>query len=146
VLVTSPARAQLAAAMTQLTAARTEQMVDTCFVERPADPGQTPELDADGNVIVPPPETVYDGPCTISDPSSAQISGRTVTDEAGVPSTRWLKVPHAADLRPGDQLTVTASAFSPGLVGDTFTVLGEEERSYATYRRFQLRGSSWLAS
>jgi hypothetical protein len=138
-------RGQAEAAMAQLTAARTDQMVDACLVARPADPGQTPELDADGNVVPLAPETVYDGPCTISDPTSAQLSGRTSNDQAGVPAQRYLKVPHAADLRPGDQLTVTAATFSPGLVGDSFVVQGEEERSYATYRRYLLRGSSWLA-
>jgi hypothetical protein len=140
-----PAHRQLQHAMAALTAARVEQMVDGCLVTRGPDPGQTPELDADGNVVATAPVTVYDGPCTISDPSSAQISGRSANDEAGVPNTRAVKLPHSADLRPGDLLTVTRAEFSPGLVGDVFVVLGEEERSYATYRRYLLRGSSWLA-
>ena len=135
---------QYAAAMVQLTAARTGQMLDVCRVTRPGAVGQTPDLDADGRVIAPTGATVYEGPCTISDPSSAQISGRTSNDQAGVPNTRWAKVPHDADLRPGDLLTVTAARVSPGLVGDVFVVQGEEERTYATYSRFLLRGSSWL--
>ena len=133
-----------AAAMRQLTAARTAQMLDACLVTRGADLGQTPELDADGNVVETPPETVYDGRCTISDPTAAQRSQRTSNDEAGAPNERVLKVPHDAELRPDDLVTVTASAFSPGLVGDVFVVVGEHEKSYATSRRYAIRGSSWL--
>jgi hypothetical protein len=139
------AHRQLQQAMAALTAAREEQMLDGCLVTRGPDPGQTPELDTDGNVVAAPPVTVYDGPCTLFDPRGAQRAGRTVTDEAGVPNTRAVKLPHSADLRPGDLLTVTRAEFSPGLVGDVFVVLGEEERSYATHRRYLLRGSSWLS-
>lgn len=135
---------EYAAAMAELTAARAGQMLDRCVVTRGLDPGQTPELDANGDVVPTAPTTVWDGPCTIADPTSAQLAGRTSNDQAGVPNTRTLRVPHDADLRPGDLLTVTDAAFSPGLVGDTFTVLGEEERTYATHRRYALRGSSWL--
>jgi hypothetical protein len=84
-------------------------------------------------------------PCTISDPSSALVGNRTVVDDGGVPNRRILKTPHRYDLRPGDLLTVTLASVSPGLVGDVFTIVGEEERSYATYRRFVIRGASWLA-
>ena len=71
---------------------------------------------------------------------------RTVNDEAGVPNQRILRVPHRAALEPGDLVTVTACLRSPGLVGSTFTVAGEEERTYGTYRRYVLRGSSWEAT
>lgn len=137
---------EYAAAMAALTAARTEQMCSTCLVVRPADPGQEPELDADNNLVPAPDVTVYDGPCTVADPTSTQITGRTTNDESGVPYTRTLRVPHEADLRPGDLVTVTADPYSPGLVGDRFTVLGEEKRTFATHRRYALRGSSWLPS
>jgi hypothetical protein len=104
----------------------------------------TPELDDDADVVDPADASeVYAGPCTISDPTSAQISGRTTDEESGIPNTRSLKVPHRADLRPGDLVTIASSAFSPGLVDEVFLVLGEEERSFATHRRYVLRGSSW---
>lgn len=140
------ALAQLHQAMAMLTAARHEQMVDECTVTRPGETGQTPELDDDGNVVggMAGP-TVYDGVCTISDPTTALLGGRTSDDESGVPNQRIAKLPHDADLRPGDLLTVTVAAFSPGMVGDSFVIVGEEERSYATYRRYLLRGSSWLS-
>lgn len=133
--------------MVALTAARTEQLVDECTVTRVADPGPTPDLAADGTVPTATPESVYSGPCAVSDPTSAQSARQgTPADDAGVPSARVLKVPHTADLRPGDLLTVTASAASASLVGDTFIVGAEEERSFATYRRYLLRGSSWQSS
>jgi hypothetical protein len=136
-------RARYTAAMARLTSAREEQMLDAGRAVRPADLSQTPTLDADGNPTAPDGAVVFEGPCTISHPASAQINGRTSNDASGTPNARVLKVPHRADLRPGDVFTVTASAFSPGLVGDDFVVLGEEERSYATHRRYLLRGSSW---
>jgi hypothetical protein len=133
-------------AMAVLTAERERQMVDAGRATRPAKVGQTPTLDADGNVVTPPGTTPYEGPCTVSDPTTALLGGRTTNDESGVPNQRVLKVPHVADLRAGDLFKVTASAFSPSLVGDVFLVVGEEERSYATHRRFLLRGSSWSPS
>lgn len=120
-------------------------MTDTGTAVRPAPESQTPTLDADGNVIPQDPVTVYSGPCMIADPSSALLSGRTVNDESGVANARSLHLPiDSPALLPGDVFTVTASAASPGLVGDEFLVVGEEERSHASYRRYQVRGSSWL--
>jgi hypothetical protein len=136
---------QYAAAMQQLTAARTGQMLDTGIAVRPASAGQTPTLDADGKVTAAAGEPVYDGPCTVSDPADATLAGRTTNDQSGVPTQRQLKLPiDSAALLPGDLFTVTASRFSPGLVGDVFVVVGEDERSFATYRRYRVRGSSWL--
>ena len=137
------ARAQLTAAIGLLASVAEDRMVDTCTVSRPAQLPQTPALDGDGNPTEPDAPTVYDGPCTIAKPTAAQITGRTVNDQSGVPNLRVLKVPHGADIRPGDLVTVTAPAFAPGLTGDRFVVLGEEEQTFAAYRRFTLRGSSW---
>jgi hypothetical protein len=142
--VTAPS--QIAAAMQQLIATRMDLMVDECVVTRaiPTDP--TAPLDpGTGLPTAQAPSEVYTGPCTIAAPKDAPQRGRTVQDDSGVPNERVLRVPHVADLRPGDLVTVTASAFSPGLVGDRFVVVAEEERTYATYRRFIIRGSSWLA-
>jgi hypothetical protein len=130
--------------MAALTAAREQQMPDECTVTRTPPPAPTPELDADGNIAAPnasPP--IYEGPCTVFSPSAAVISGQTVNDQSGVPDAQMLKVPHRADLQPGDVVTVTAAAYAPGLVGETFHVTREGARSYATYRLYQLRGSSW---
>lgn len=142
--MTAP-RTQIAAAMAQLIAAREERMVDECTVTRPGEHTATPDLDPDTGMPLTTPDApeVYAGPCTVADPSSALQGHRTVNDEAGVPNQRILRVPHRADLQPGDLVTVTASLVSPGLVGSTFIVAGEEERTYATYRRYMVRGSSW---
>lgn len=137
--------AQYAQGMAQLTQARLGQMLNTCTVVRPAVQGQTPVLDADGNPTAAAGTTVYDGPCVVAQPAPAPLRGRSSNDQAGVPEQRELRVPHSADLRSGDHLTVTASTFSPGLVGDVFVIIREDERSYATYRKFILRGSSWLS-
>jgi hypothetical protein len=135
---------RIAAAMARLIGVREELMVDEGTITRPGDLGPTPELDPDtGLPVNPAAEPVYTGmPCTISDPSSALVGNRTVVDDGGVPNRRILKTPHRYDLRPGDLLTVTLASVSPGLVGDVFTIVGEEERSYATYRRFVIRGAS----
>jgi hypothetical protein len=140
-------RGQIAAAMAQLIAVREDLMVDEGTVTRPAAQEQTPVLDGNGMPVGGAAVTVYtEMPCTVADPSSALVANRTVTDQAGVPNRRTLRTPHRFTLLPGDLFTVTAASISPGLVGDTFLVIGEEERSYGTYRRYVLRGSSWLSS
>lgn len=121
------------------------QLVDTCRIVRPGGTGQTPQLDAEGNVPEPNAATLYEGPCLVGDPANALLSGRTTDDESGVPNTRVGKLPVGSpSLQPGDLWLMLASRYSPGLVGDQFEVLGEEERSFATHRRYQLRGSSWV--
>lgn len=140
-------RTQIRAAMAQLIARRGDLMLDECTVTRPETVEQTPVLDADGNVADLPDPTVYAGRCTVADPRSALQANRTVSDESGAPNQRVLRLPSdSAGLRPGDVVEVTASLVSPGLVGDRFVVVGEEERTYATYRRYQVRGSSWVSA
>jgi hypothetical protein len=116
---------------------------DTCRVVRSGDVGETPELGADGKPVAAAAATVYEGPCTVADPTTGQRSGRTVNDEAGVPVERLLKLPvDSPDVRSGDRVTVLTSRFSPSLIGDVFVVIEERERSYSTHRRYVLRGSS----
>lgn len=140
--------AQIRAGMATLIAARTATMLDTCTATRSGS-GQTPVLDADGSVTTPNSTVVYTGPCTFVDPKMPPRrmggGGLVVNDEAGSPEQRQLRVPHTANLSTGDLVTVTSSAFSPGLVGDRFLVVREDERSYATYRAYILRGSAWQA-
>lgn len=135
--------AQLAAGMAQLTAARAETFVDSCTAVRPDTANQTPVLDADGNVTPAAGPTVYQGPCVISQPTTTLVGGPTPTDEAGAPEQRELRGPHDMDLATGDLVTMTACAFSPGLVGDVFVVVGEHEKTYATKREYIVWGSSW---
>lgn len=138
--------AQIATGMAQLTAARTVTLLDACTVTRPADVGQTPTLDADGNTTAAPPATVYSGPCSWALPKQAPVRMRTVNDEAGDPEQRQLRLPIGSpDLREGDVVTCTAAAFAAGLVGDEAVIDREDERTFATYRAYILRGSSWQA-
>lgn len=132
--------------MGQLIAARTAQMIDACTVSRPAAEDQTPVLDDDGDVVPATDTAGYAGPCTLSRFRSTGVRATvqaTTTDQSGVPEPRTLKVPHGADVRPGDLVTITASAVAPELVGQRFRVLHEDPRTYATYRAFTVRGSSW---
>lgn len=127
-----------------LIAVRRVLMQDACTISRPAAGGDTPVLDGDGRPVPVAGSQVYAGPCVISDPTASQSAALGApTDQAGVPNARVLKLPvDSAEVRPGDLVTVTASRFSPGLVGDRFLVHSEQERSYATSRRYTLRGSS----
>lgn len=134
---------RIRAGMAQLTAARTETFLDACVITLAADPGQTPVLDADGNATTDPDATLYTGPCSLADPRLATLRNRTVTDQAGVPDQRSLRLPlDSPDVPIGAVATMTASAFSPGLIGDEFVIIREDERSYATYRAHIVRGST----
>jgi hypothetical protein len=103
-------------------------------------------LDADGNVTPTYTAPIYDGPCILADPKMPPRRGGVSPQElSGSPEQRQLRVPHSVALETGDVVTVTACAFSPGMVGDVFVVVREDERSYATDRLYILRGSSWQA-
>lgn len=137
--------AQINAAFPKLIATGTAIMLDACDVTRPTDPGQTPALDDDGNIASAAGPPVYSGPCQLANPTTSLTGGQTPSDASGTPNQRELRVPHTADLRTGDTVTVTASRFSPGLIGDTFVVYGEHERTYAAFRGFIVWGSGWQA-
>lgn len=140
--------AQYAQGMAQLTAARLGQMADTCTVTRPAVAEQTPVLDANGNPTAGAGAQVYAGPCTLArfrSGGTRASASPTTNDDAALPELRTLKVPHTAALHSGDLLHMTACAYSPGLVGQTFVVLHEDPRTYATFRSFTVRGSSWVS-
>lgn len=142
-------RAQIERAMVQLTAARADQLLDACTASRPAAAVSTPVLDDDAM-----PTTtaagapIYAGACALSDPTTGQRSRTgTVLDDTGVPFARILKLPlESAELLPGDLVQLTDSQLSRGLVGDSFVVVAEIERTYATTRKYAVRGSSWRSS
>lgn len=132
-----------ASGMSVLRAEVERQWSDTCRVTRPGELAQTPDLDDDGNIVAADAPVVYEGTFSLLDPS--RLVGRTGTfaDAAGVPYANAAKFPHHADLRPGDVVKVLTATYSPGLVGDELVVFGEDQRSFATHRRYLLRGSSW---
>lgn len=127
-----------------LAARRARLLPDVWKAVRPAAQDQTPVLDGDGNVVQPDAPAIFEGPGMMSSPTATAQNARTTSDESGVPNERVLKLGQDADLRPGDVVTCLSARWSPSLVGDTFVVVREEERSLALYRRFIVRGSSWL--
>ncbi|HEY1180253.1 MAG TPA: DUF6093 family protein [Phytomonospora sp.] len=141
-------RGQIEAAMARLTAARADQLLDSCIATGPAAETSTPVLDDDGMPVAGAGTPVYTGACAVSDPTSGQRSRTgTVVDDSGVPYARILKLPlESPELQPGDVVQLTDSPLSPGLVGDVFVVVAEIERSYATCRKYGVRGSSWRSS
>lgn len=137
---------QISAGMAQLQAVRATMMVDACTVTRAANVGQTPVLDADGHITAVPDATVYSGPCAYALPKQASLRRMTSSDEAGDPEQRQLRLPiDSPTLYAGDVVTCTAAAFSPSLVGDEAVIDREDEKTYATFRAYILRGSSWQA-
>lgn len=135
---------QITAGMAQLQSARAVTLVDGCTVTRAAEVGQTPALDGDGNITAPADTVVYSGPCSYALPKQAPLRRMTTNDEGGDPEQRQLRLPIGSpDLRAGDVVTCTAAAFSPGLIGDQAVIDREDERTFATYRAYILRGSSW---
>lgn len=137
--------ADITAAMGDLIAARADTFLDTCTISRPADVGQTPALDGDGNITAPAAPTVYSGPCSLSHYRSTGVRASTPhisDDDEAVPEPLTLKLPLGADARFDDLVTMATSALSPTLAGQTFRVLHEDPRSYTTFRSFTVRGFS----
>lgn len=129
----------------QALAARRQRLLpDVWRAFRPGAQDQTPVLDDNGDVVPGTAEPVFEGPGMMSSPTATAQNALTTTDQAGVPNERVLKLGQDADLHPGDIVTCVSARWSPSLVGDTFVVIREEERSVALYRRFIVRGSSWL--
>lgn len=137
--------ARIRAGVAQATAARQATFLDTCTVTRPADVGQTPVLDADGNAITSPDATVYSGPCSLSHYRSSGVRATvrvTSDNDDAVAEPLTLKLPLDADVRIGDIAQITTSALSPTLAGQQFRVLHEDPRSYTTFRSVTVRGFS----
>lgn len=127
-----------------LAARRARLLPDVWRVLRPGAQSQTPELDDNGDVVAGDAPQVFEGPGMMSDPTTPAQNGLSSSDDSGVPNQRVLKLGQDADLRPGDIAVCLSAKWSPSLVGDRFVVLHEEERSVALYRRYVVRGSSWL--
>lgn len=138
--------ARITAGMAALTDARAATFLDTCTITRPADPGQTPPLDDDGNITTPADPVVYTGPCLLGPYKAAGIRATvkpTSNEDDSVPEPLTLKLPTTADARMGDEVTMDTCAFAPALAGEVFRVLHENPRSYATFRSITVRGFSW---
>lgn len=126
-----------------LVAWRERRMVDVCRAVTDPDPQHTPELDGNG---MPLPGTgggvVYEGRCQVAQPSGG-VRGAQVLDDRGVPVSRLLLLPASSPtLAPGTVVKLLAAPHAPGLVGETLIVAAEDERSWASHRRYRVRGRS----
>lgn len=107
-------------------------MTDACTGRRQT--GTTYD-DATGNTT-PTWTAVYAGPCRMKQPS-ASASGSQVGEAAVLLQQPELHLPMSADLlRPGDEVTITASVNDPESVGRVFIIRAVPAYSSATARRY----------
>jgi hypothetical protein len=129
----------ITAALPGLRAEAEGRMVDACTVYRGP---YTPIIfDPDtGSWIEPSATLIYDGRCEV------QVDGRLVGREIDAGETEIttmrltvkLPVDTSADVQIDDQVSVTASAHDPGLVGKLFRVTALHNKTFATARRLQV--------
>jgi Family of unknown function (DUF6093) len=108
------------------------RMTDACSSRRQA--GTTHD-DATGETV-PTWTAVYSGPCRVKQ-SSAQASTSTAGEAEVLLQQPELHLPISAAMhRPGDEVTITASATDPALVGRVFRIRAVPAHSQATARRY----------
>jgi hypothetical protein len=109
-------------------------MADACTITR-----GTGEVVGPGGVITPTTSTQYDGPCKVQ---QRAVAGNS--DESGEATllivTREVHLPvlTSTTVKADDQITITAAAVDPALVGKVFVVRGEAGKTYASARRLQV--------
>lgn len=111
------------------------RMTDACTSRREAATGH----DDNTGETIPTWTDLYSGPCRLVQPASGSNSAsRTTVGESEV----LLQQPElhlpvgAVVLRPGDQVTITASATDPALVGRVLYIRAVPGHSQATARRY----------
>ncbi len=114
-------------------------MLDACTITRGG--GEPTFNPTTGAYTTPAGSTIYTGVCEvqISDGLNARTSeagGQVVTERRVT-----VKVPiSVVGVEVDDIVTITASALDADLVGQTFRVLAEFAKSFATARRLQVEG------
>jgi hypothetical protein len=114
--------------------ARTEavQFTDACTSRREG----TPTYDDITGVTTPAWTALYSGPCRMRQPS-AQAGASTVGEADVLLQSPQIHLPmSAALLRPGDEITITASATDPVSIGRVFRVRSVPTHANATARRY----------
>ena len=105
-------------------------MLDTCTATRPG----APSTNTTTGAVTASSTSLYTGKCRVQDGLSAQAveaAGRTATIEHPI-----VHVPVGAFApRPGDVITITASATAAGLVGRAYRVTAAQVKSLATAHR-----------
>lgn len=104
-------------------------MVDACTIRH-----KTGES-ASGGVITPTYSTLYNGKCRVQVRSEAG-QGQNVGEAYLVVERHEVQLPMTVTgLREGDQITITASALDPDLVGRVYVVRDVVRKSHLTSRR-----------
>lgn len=108
-------------------------MVDACVIKR-----GTGESTGPGGVITPTYSTLYTGKCRVQSVGLAD-QGTDVGEAYRVITRPQVQLPMAATgLREGDQITITASALDPDLVGRVYTVRNVLAKTHLTSRRVEV--------
>lgn len=105
-------------------------MVDACTVRR-----KTGETTGPGGVITPTYSTLYTGKCRVQQPTA--LARPHQPGDAFILMVRLdVQLPMSVTgLQAEDQITITASALDPDLVGRTFVVWDLAHKTHATARR-----------
>jgi hypothetical protein len=108
-------------------------MVDACVIKRAA--GETTGA---GGVITPATTTLYTGKCRVQGrPGNRQ--GTDVGEAYLVIEHHEVQLPMTvAGLREGDQITITASALDPDLVGKVYVIRDVLAKTHLTSRRVEV--------
>jgi hypothetical protein len=110
-----------------------QMMVDACVVTR-----KTGETTGPGGVITPTSSTLYTGKCRVQGkPGNRQ--GTDVGEAYLVIEHHEIQLPMSATgLREGDQITITASALDPDLVGKVYVIRDVLAKTHLTSRRVEV--------
>lgn len=110
-------------------------MIDTCTITRPGATVTDPETGAVTNT----PVTVYSGKCKVQSKDSAVAN----PDAGGASFTvvsRQVHIPaNAAEVRDGDEVTITASALNAFTVGKVYRVEGFTPDTFDTAARLPVK-------
>jgi hypothetical protein len=105
-------------------------MQDACTITR-----ETGETTGPGGVITPTTATLYTGKCRVQF-KPMEGSGMDVGEAYLLLVRREVQLPMSATgLREGDQITITASALDPDLVGKVYVIRDIEAKTHLTARR-----------
>jgi uncharacterized protein YwlG (UPF0340 family) len=105
-------------------------MVDTCVIKR-----RTGQTTGAGGVITPTFTTLYTGKCRVQVKTAARQGG-DIGQAYVVVEEREVQLPMTVTgLREGDQITITAAALDPDLVGRAYVVHDVVAKTQLTSRR-----------
>lgn len=107
-----------------------ERLHDTCLAVRPG-----PPVDDGQGGVAPTSTPVYEGVCYLRYPGLAQEAVREVAGVGVAQSRIVVRVPFGPVFRPGDQITITSSPYTPHLAGTVLRVASIDDQSQATAQR-----------